>query len=170
MNGMPQGHLFRRVYYARRGRPATWLQVKDVDKMDGVTRVVDLRGRMGHNESGDREASGAPRYELAKALSDTGELVSLPGVRGGLLFEGKEGRMRRIASSQARERWAELLGSVAYGGEEFLIERNGKPMAKLIPAPRLSPDERWSLRWQEGRVKRVERFKVEMGQDGEAPD
>ena len=41
--------------------------------------------------------------------------------------------MTIISASRAREHLAEALNRVAYGGEEVLIEKHGKPVAALIP-------------------------------------
>jgi prevent-host-death family protein len=38
-----------------------------------------------------------------------------------------------IGAREARQRFADLLGRVGYGGEEAIVERSGKPMAALIP-------------------------------------
>lgn len=35
--------------------------------------------------------------------------------------------------AEAKRRFSDLLGRVAYGGETILITRRGKPMAKLVP-------------------------------------
>jgi prevent-host-death family protein len=35
--------------------------------------------------------------------------------------------------AEAKKRFSDLLGRVAYGGETILILRRGKPMAKLVP-------------------------------------
>jgi len=39
----------------------------------------------------------------------------------------------QIGAKDARAKFAEILGRVGYGREEFVIERSGKPMAALIP-------------------------------------
>ena len=39
----------------------------------------------------------------------------------------------QIGAKDARAKFAELLGRVGFGREEFVIERSGKPMAALIP-------------------------------------
>ena len=45
--------------------------------------------------------------------------------------------MRRQAESvnvaEAKRRFSDLLGRVAYGGETVVITRRGRPMAKLVP-------------------------------------
>ena len=38
-----------------------------------------------------------------------------------------------IGAREARQRFADLLGRVGYGGEEAIVERSGKPMVALIP-------------------------------------
>lgn len=35
--------------------------------------------------------------------------------------------------SEAKRRFSDLLGRVAYGGESILITRRGRPMARLVP-------------------------------------
>lgn len=40
---------------------------------------------------------------------------------------------RRISAKEARDRFADLVGSVHYGGEEVIVERSGRPMAAVIP-------------------------------------
>jgi len=36
--------------------------------------------------------------------------------------------------AEAKKRFSDLLGRVAYGGETVVIMRRGRPMAKLVPA------------------------------------
>jgi prevent-host-death family protein len=38
-----------------------------------------------------------------------------------------------IGAREARQRFAELIGKVGYGGEVAIVERSGKPMVALIP-------------------------------------
>ncbi|MFH0844672.1 MAG: type II toxin-antitoxin system prevent-host-death family antitoxin [Pseudomonadota bacterium] len=40
---------------------------------------------------------------------------------------------KRISAREARNRFADLMGSVYYGGEEVIVERSGRPMAAVIP-------------------------------------
>lgn len=47
-----------------------------------------------------------------------------------------------IGMSEAKSKLSDLVGQVAYGGQEFVLERRGRPMAVLI-----SLDE--YRRWQE---------------------
>ncbi|MBW1789936.1 MAG: type II toxin-antitoxin system Phd/YefM family antitoxin [Deltaproteobacteria bacterium] len=42
---------------------------------------------------------------------------------------------RRISSREARSRFADLIGSVRYAGDEVIVERSGRPMAAVIPVP-----------------------------------
>lgn len=50
--------------------------------------------------------------------------------------------MNTIAATKARNRFFELLDLVQYKGEEFLVEKEGKPAAKLVPAEKVkSPEE-----------------------------
>jgi prevent-host-death family protein len=41
--------------------------------------------------------------------------------------------MTSLNVAEAKKRFSDLLGRVAYGGETILITRRGKPMAKLVP-------------------------------------
>jgi prevent-host-death family protein len=38
-----------------------------------------------------------------------------------------------ISVADAKRRFADVLGAVRYRGERFVIERNGTPMAALVP-------------------------------------
>ncbi len=38
-----------------------------------------------------------------------------------------------IAAGDARQKFAELLGRVGFGGDVVIVERSGKPLAALIP-------------------------------------
>lgn len=38
-----------------------------------------------------------------------------------------------MGAREARQRFADLLGRVGYGGEVAIVERSGKPMVALIP-------------------------------------
>lgn len=40
---------------------------------------------------------------------------------------------RRVSAREARNRFADLIGSVRYGGEEVIVERSGRPVAAMIP-------------------------------------
>ena len=42
---------------------------------------------------------------------------------------------KRISAKDARSNFADLLGSVNYGGEEVIVERSGRPVAAVIPVP-----------------------------------
>ena len=39
----------------------------------------------------------------------------------------------RVSAREARNKFADIMGSVRYGGEEIIVERSGRPMAALIP-------------------------------------
>lgn len=39
----------------------------------------------------------------------------------------------RIGAREARNKFADLIGSVHYGGEVVIVERSGKPMVAMIP-------------------------------------
>ena len=41
--------------------------------------------------------------------------------------------MTSLNVAEAKKRFSDLLGRVAYGGETILITRRGKPMAKMVP-------------------------------------
>lgn len=50
--------------------------------------------------------------------------------------------MNTIPATQARNRFFELLDLVQYKGEEFIVEKDGEPAAKLVPAEKVkSPEE-----------------------------
>ena len=40
---------------------------------------------------------------------------------------------RHVSAREARNRFADIMGSVRYGGEEIIVERSGRPMAAVIP-------------------------------------
>lgn len=47
-----------------------------------------------------------------------------------------------LSATEARNRFFELLNLVRYKGEEFLVEKDGKAAAKIVPAEkRKSPEE-----------------------------
>lgn len=47
-----------------------------------------------------------------------------------------------LSATEARNRFFELLNLAMYRGEEFLIEKDGKPAVKIIPAvEKKSPEE-----------------------------
>jgi prevent-host-death family protein len=85
---------------------------------------------------------------------------------------------RPIGIAEAKSKLADLVGQVAYGGERFVLERRGRPMAILIgveeyerlkelagaaapsiPSP-LSPELR---RRQETLVARARRLEAQLG-------
>lgn len=39
---------------------------------------------------------------------------------------------KRISAAQAKAHLSELMAQVAYGGEHYVIERRGKPLAALV--------------------------------------
>jgi len=41
--------------------------------------------------------------------------------------------LTRIGAREARNRFADLLGRVGYGGDTVIVERSGKPLAVLVP-------------------------------------
>lgn len=44
--------------------------------------------------------------------------------------------MRRITATEASRSFSRVLDQAEHGGESFIIERNGRPVAELRPAPR----------------------------------
>jgi prevent-host-death family protein len=40
---------------------------------------------------------------------------------------------KTISVAEAKKRFSDLLGRVAYGGETFVIARRGRPIARLVP-------------------------------------
>lgn len=40
---------------------------------------------------------------------------------------------KRISSAEAKAKLSEIVGRVAHGGERYVIERRGKPMAAIVP-------------------------------------
>jgi len=50
--------------------------------------------------------------------------------------------MNTISATDARNRFFELLNLAMYKGEEFLVEKDGKPAAKVVPVDtQKSPEE-----------------------------
>lgn len=41
--------------------------------------------------------------------------------------------MKKMTAEEARRNFADLLSEVRFKGEEILITRHGKPIAKLVP-------------------------------------
>ncbi len=41
--------------------------------------------------------------------------------------------MIHISVAEAKRRFADVLGTVRYQGERYVVERNGTPMAALVP-------------------------------------
>ena len=48
-------------------------------------------------------------------------------------FEEVASMTKRISAREARNKFADLMGSVHYGGEEVIVERSGRPVAAVIP-------------------------------------
>jgi prevent-host-death family protein len=46
---------------------------------------------------------------------------------------GRQGSAISVTVSEARKRLSELVNRVAYGGETVILEKHGKPVAKLVP-------------------------------------
>ena len=42
--------------------------------------------------------------------------------------------MKECSVAEAKKHFSELLGRVAYGGEQILISKRGKPLAMLVPS------------------------------------
>ena len=51
----------------------------------------------------------------------------------------ERGPDERLNVAEAKRRFSDLLGRVAYGGETILITRRGRPMARLVPVRREEP-------------------------------
>jgi prevent-host-death family protein len=43
--------------------------------------------------------------------------------------------VRRISATEASRRFSELLDAVEHRGETFVVVRNGRPVARVAPAP-----------------------------------
>jgi antitoxin (DNA-binding transcriptional repressor) of toxin-antitoxin stability system len=41
----------------------------------------------------------------------------------------------RISATELARRVGDILGRIRYRGDSFVIERNGEPIAKLVPLP-----------------------------------
>lgn len=52
------------------------------------------------------------------------------------------GTMESLNIAEAKKRLSELVGRVAHGGEEILLTRRGKPMARLVPVREDEPHSR----------------------------
>ena len=48
---------------------------------------------------------------------------------------------KRVSVAEAKSKLSELLGRVAYGGERFIIEKRGRPMATLGPVAEQPSEE-----------------------------
>lgn len=44
-----------------------------------------------------------------------------------------ESGVTHISVAEAKRRFADVLGTVRYQGERYVVERNGTPMAALVP-------------------------------------
>jgi prevent-host-death family protein len=44
-----------------------------------------------------------------------------------------DSRITHISVAEAKRRFADVLGTVRYSGERYVVERNGTPMAALVP-------------------------------------
>ena len=53
--------------------------------------------------------------------------------------------VERLNVAEAKRKFSDLLGRVAYAGETILITRRGRPMAKLVPATEREPAHRVEL-------------------------
>ena len=63
-----------------------------------------------------------------------------------------QGGFSALNVAEAKKRFSDLLGRVAYGGETILILRRGKPMAKLVPpgTEKMSPSLADVKGWLDG--------------------
>lgn len=50
--------------------------------------------------------------------------------------------IRRVGAEELRRQLTHLLNRVGYGGEEVIVERNGKPIAVLVPYESYEPGVR----------------------------
>ncbi len=50
-----------------------------------------------------------------------------------------DGPVTHISVAEAKRRFADVLGMVRYQGERYVVERNGTPMAALVPVADLHP-------------------------------
>jgi prevent-host-death family protein len=48
--------------------------------------------------------------------------------------------LHHISVAEAKRRFADVLGTVHYRGERYIVERNGTPMAALVPLSDLEGD------------------------------
>lgn len=55
----------------------------------------------------------------------------------GVFYDNQIIMERRISATEAARSFSELLNRVRYRGEEFVIERGGEPVCRLVPARRL---------------------------------
>jgi prevent-host-death family protein len=46
--------------------------------------------------------------------------------------------VKRITATEASRSFSRVLDEAEHGGESFIIERNGRPVAELRPAPKSS--------------------------------
>jgi prevent-host-death family protein len=51
--------------------------------------------------------------------------------------DASRSRAKKINAMTARQSFGHLLNEVFYRGDQFIIERDGRPMAALIPLPQL---------------------------------
>ena len=47
-------------------------------------------------------------------------------------MKGRLSMAKRVSAAEAKATLSELMARVAYGGEKFVIERRGKPVAALV--------------------------------------
>jgi len=45
----------------------------------------------------------------------------------------------RISATELARKVGDVLGRVRYRGDSFLVERNGEPVARVVPLPERSP-------------------------------
>jgi prevent-host-death family protein len=41
----------------------------------------------------------------------------------------------RVTATEAARKFSEILNRVAYKGESFVVERSGRPVCQILPAP-----------------------------------
>lgn len=54
---------------------------------------------------------------------------------------------KKLSTMQAREKFGEVLDQAYYRGDEFIIERRGKPLAVIVP---FEEYQKWQRRREEG--------------------
>lgn len=53
-----------------------------------------------------------------------------------------EGQAERVSMTQARDRFREIVNRVELMGAQFTLERNGKPVARIVPIGKETAQEK----------------------------